>query len=163
MMKMTLDEKTLQALVIDRHFGELSAEAATLLAHYLEQNAEARLEAGRLVETLGVMARAGVPVIGDAVVFEEVKTEPVRRGQGMAWLARAAGFVLLAGIVGFVTGRSMMDKSPEEAAMVEVVEAAAPLRAEGHWARYRLEVDPLDGGMQVVRVSGRLKREEEMP
>ncbi|MDP1589768.1 MAG: hypothetical protein Q8M07_18590 [Prosthecobacter sp.] len=45
---------SLHALVIDRHFGELTPEATELLELHLAQNADARVEAERILASLSV-------------------------------------------------------------------------------------------------------------
>lgn len=152
-MKMNI--KTLQALVVDRHLGELSPEAVELLEFYLAEHEEARIEAQRVVNSLGVMEKAVLPVIPALEEKVEVEVEVVdfkvkaaTRRIGMMWLARAAGVALLAGSAGIWYGRSL----PKEATGEPVMMAASQPAKSSPWARYRLELNPQAGGMQVVRV-----------
>lgn len=145
---------SLHALVIDRHFGELTPEAAELLELHLAHHAEARAEAERILASLAVtqdavlrhpeLARVAPAPVEKAVV------SAARRAFIMPWLARAAVMALLAavtGAAGFYIGQSGSRTT------ADAVEAPAPSpRKAGPWARYRMSFDPAGEGMQVVRV-----------
>lgn len=145
---------SLHALVIDRHFGELTPEAVELLDLHLAQHPDARAEAERILASLAftqdaVLRHPELARVMPASV-ERVAIPSPRRQVMMPWLARAAAIALLAsiaGVAGFVAGRSESrvadsgSKSP----------APSP-RKESPWARYRLSFDPAGQGMQVVRV-----------
>lgn len=144
---------SLHALVIDRHFGELTPEAAELLDLHLARHPEARAEAERILASLAVthdavMRHPELARVMPASV-EKIAAPVPRRSVIMPWLARAAAIALLAaiaGVAGFVAGRS-------ESRVAESSKAAAPSpRKESPWARYRLSFDPAGQGMQVVRV-----------
>ncbi|TLD71884.1 hypothetical protein FEM03_03930 [Phragmitibacter flavus] len=160
----TIDSKTLQALVIDRHFGEISAEAAELLEIYLTHNPEAMKETERVLSSLGVMGQAVMPVLpSEEMKVIDLKANPARKGWATGWLARAAGLMLLAGAGGFLAGRSMPEvasSAPPEMMVAEATEVKEANPGTGPWARYRLEVNARDGGMQVVRVGSKPKFEE---
>lgn len=145
---------SLHALVIDRHFGELTPEAVELLDLHLARHPEARAEAERILASLAVtqdavlrhpeLARVAPAPVEKAVV------SAARRAFIMPWLARAAVMALLAavtGAAGFYIGQS---GSRTAAATVETPEAAP--RKASPWARYRMSFDPAGEGMQVVRV-----------
>jgi hypothetical protein len=145
---------SLHALVIDRHAGELTPEAAELLDLHLAQNAEARAEAERILASLAVMHDAvlrhpELARVMPAPVEKSVVSSP-RRSFVMPWLARAAVMALFAaitGIAGFVAGRSESGIASDEGKP----SVSAPRKASP-WARYRMSFDPSGEGMQVVRV-----------
>lgn len=144
---------SLHALVIDRHFGELTPEAAELLDLHLARHPEARAEAGRILASLAVTHDAVMrhPELAHVMPasVEKIAAPAPRPSVMMPWLARAAAIALLAaiaGVAGFVAGRS-------ESRVAESSKASAPSpRKESPWARYRLSFDPAGQGMQVVRV-----------
>ncbi len=140
--------ESLNALIIDRHFGELSPEAEELLEHHLAAHVDARAEAERIVQSLNVARDAVVRHPELARVPVEVLVVPriVRMPSKMPWLARAAALVLLAGAGGFFAGRSNV---PTAAASAE--KTPEP-RRESPWAKYRMSFDPAGEGMRVVRV-----------
>lgn len=152
-----MKSSSLHALVIDRHFGELTSEAAELLDLHLAHNADARAEAERILASLAVTQDAVLlhPELARVapVPMGRVVTPAPRRSFIPSWLARAAMIALLAGAAGFFTGRS------ESRMASGGVEAPAPSpRKASPWARYRMSFDPAGEGMQVVRVdTGDLK------
>jgi len=144
---------SLHALVIDRHFGELTPEAAELLDLHLARHPEARAEAERILTSLAVthdavMRHPELVRVMPASAGKVAAAVP-RRSVMMPWLARAAAITLLAaiaGVAGFVAGRS-------ESRVADSSKTTAPSpRKESPWARYRLSFDPAGQGMQVVRV-----------
>lgn len=142
---------SLHALVIDRHFGELTPEAAELLDLHLAQNAEARAEAERILASLAVMQDAVLrhPELARVMPapMEKAVAAAPRRSFIPQWLARAAVIALMAGAAGFFAGRF------ESGVVSGDVEPPAPSpRKESPWARYRMSFDPAGEGMQVVRV-----------
>lgn len=149
---------SLHALVIDRHFGELSPEAIELLDLHLAQDEAARAEAERIVQSLGVTQEAVLrhPELGRVV--PEVKTAPpaVRRVTLMPWLARAAAVGLLAGLAGaggFVAGRSQSAAQFHNATTApSLAMTQAKPRRQSPWAQYRMTFDPAGDGVQVIRV-----------
>jgi anti-sigma factor RsiW len=147
----------LHALIIDRHFGELSPEATELLELHLAQNAEARAEAERVLQSLAVAREAVLqyPELSRVAPAERTETPARRRLAGMPWLARAAAIVLLAALAaagGFVAGRSGPKIAGSETASPEVNPPQTTPPKAGPWARYRMQFDPTGSGMQVVRV-----------
>jgi hypothetical protein len=152
--------ESLQALIIDRHFGELSLEAEELLEMHLAQDASARAEAERLLEAMAVTRETvmGHPELARVTLASAPEARP-RQGFfaiNARLLVRAAAVMLLgavAGAAGFVAGRS--DKQREAAATrplpATMVAQTAPPKS-GPWAQYRMSLDPGGEGMQVVRV-----------
>lgn len=148
-----MNPSSLHALVIDRHFGELTPEAAELLDLHLARHPEARAEAERILASLAVTQDAVMrhPELARVMPasVEKIAAPVPRHSVMMPWLARAAAIALLAaiaGVAGFVAGRS-------ESRVAESSKASAPSpRKESPWARYRLSFDPAGHGMQVVRV-----------
>jgi hypothetical protein len=53
-----MNPQSLHALVIDRHFGELSPEAAELLDHHFAQDPAARDEAERILQSVTITGEA---------------------------------------------------------------------------------------------------------
>lgn len=142
--------ESLHALIIDRHFGELSPEAEEMLDHHLSANAAARAEAERILDSLNVTRDAVLrhPELARVPVMPQSKALKSRRSSAMPWLARAAAMLLLAAVAGgggFVAGRS------ESSASNSLENNVAP-RKESPWARYRMSFDPAGDGLQVVRV-----------
>ncbi len=144
--------ESLHALVIDQHSGELSPEMVELLENYLATNPAARDEAARIVEVLRLTGEAVVQHPECVRVFSraEIKLVPEvrRKWTQPLWLKAAAVMVFsaLTAAGGFYVG------SARSGAVV--VASAAPVapRKDSPWARYRMALDPLGGGMQVVRV-----------
>ncbi|MBE2285325.1 MAG: hypothetical protein IAE77_17830 [Prosthecobacter sp.] len=145
---------SLHALVIDRHLGELTPEAAELLDLHLASNAEARAEVERILASLSAMHDAvlrhpELAHVPPALVEKGVASSP-RRFFVTPWLVRAAAVALLAlvtGVMGYHVGQS---ESRTSAGTVETP-VSSPRKASP-WARYRMSFDPAGEGMQVVRV-----------
>lgn len=137
--------ESLHALLIDRHFGELSPEAAELLEHHLATHAPARAEAERLLATLTATQAA---VLQHPELARVPATPPTRHALRPHWhhgLARAAAVLLLAGLAaagGYLAGRG----NPPAPL------AAATPRTASPWAKYRMSFDPAGAGIQVLRV-----------
>lgn len=169
-----MNPSSLHALVIDRHFGELSPEAAELLELHLTENPGAQAEAQRILRALAVTQKTVMqhPELARVPFGEKAQSPGPRRPWRLAsltpWLARAAAVLLLAALTstgGFLAGRS---SAPSSTAMTtpSAAEAPAPAtsaRKESPWARYRMTFDPAGQGMQVVRVDTLNPREKSMP
>jgi anti-sigma factor RsiW len=142
---------SLHALVIDRHFGELTPEATELLELHLAQNADARAEAERILASLSVTHDAVLrhPELARVMPARVGKSAApaLRRTFVMPWLARAAAIALLAGAAGFFAGRSK-----SRMASGDIESPTQTPRQENPWAKYRMSFDPAGEGMQVVRV-----------
>lgn len=137
--------ESLHALLIDRHFGELSPEAAELLEHHLATHASARAEAERLLATLTTTQAA---VLQHPELARVPATPPTRRALRPQWhhgLARAAAVLVLAGLAG--AGGYLAGRGDPPAPI-----AAATPRPGSPWAKYRMSFDPAGAGIQVVRV-----------
>ncbi len=162
----TMNAQSLQALVIDRHLGELSPEACELLAHHLEQHPAARAEAEQTLQALALteqvvrqhaeLAPAG-PLREPSSVEVPVSRVPARRLTA-SLLAKAAGLVLLAGIcgsAGFFAGRVRPEAPGSGAAASSPVVVASTTtsqpRADRPWASYKLTQAPDGSGMRIVR------------
>lgn len=149
-----MKSSSLQALVIDRHFGELTPEAAELLDLHLAHNTEARAEAERILASLSathdaVLRHPELAHVTPAPVEKAAVPVP-RRFFVTPWLARAAAVALLAlvaGIGGFLAGRS---ESRMTSGTLEP--PVNPPHKASPWARYRMSFDPAGEGIQVVRV-----------
>jgi hypothetical protein len=152
-----MNAESLHALAIDRHFGELSPEAAELFDHYLAQNPAARSECDRILESV---AATGHAISRHA---ELVRVPPVlkmhhpaapRRSMAPA-LMRAAAlvfFALTAATVGYVAGRTTSESSSAAPVVAAAGQSSASSANSGPWARYRVSYDPAGSGMQVVRI-----------
>lgn len=137
--------ESLHALLIDRHFGELSPEAAELLEHHLATHAPARAEAERLLATLTATQTA---VLQHPELARVPATTPPRRALRPHWhhgLARAAAVLVLAGLAG--AGGYLAGRGDPPAPI-----AAVTPRPGSPWAKYRMSFDPAGAGIQVVRV-----------
>lgn len=139
--------ESLHALIIDRHFGELSPEAVELLELHLAANEHARAEVDQILESLRLTQEAVMrhPELARVPMTNATPPKIVKKSPTMPWMARAAAVALLAGTAGFFAGRS---NAPELAASSE--KTPAP-RKESPWAKYRMTFDPAGEGMQVVR------------
>lgn len=167
-----MNPSSLHALVIDRHFGELSPEATELLELHLEENARAQAEAQRILRALAVTQRTVMqhPELARLPLMEKTPSSPAPQPwiwtSLSPWLARAAAVLLLAtltGAGGFLAGRSSASSSAINAPEAKVPAPATAPRKESPWARYRMTFDPAGKGMQVVRVDTLNLREKSMP
>lgn len=147
---------SLHSLVIDRHLGELSPEAAELLDLHLSKDATARAEADRILHALTATQDAVMhhPELAHVTPpIEKTATAPARPNRAwVPWLARAAA-VALACTAGFIVGRTD-SRPPDSAANSGNASPFAPdtPRKDSPWARYRMTFNPAGEGMQVVRV-----------
>lgn len=173
-----MNPSSLHALVIDRHFGELSIEATELLEMHLAENADAQAGAQRILRALAVTQKtvlqhpelARMPFVEKTP--EPASSQPLHRPIRMTlpWLGRAAAVLLLAALIGtggFLAGRSSASSSAMIALEAERPAPApaisTPPRKESPWARYRMTFDPAGQGMQVVRVDTLNLNEKSMP
>ncbi|MDI1314900.1 hypothetical protein [Prosthecobacter sp.] len=144
--------ESLHAMVIDHHSGELSPEVVDLLEAYLSTNPAAREEAARIAEVLRLTGEAVARHPECVRVFSHAEIKPVRelrrKWAQPLWLKAAAviAFSALTAAGGFYIGSARPEAS--------VIANAAPVtpRKDSPWARYRMALDPLSSGMQVVRV-----------
>ena len=151
-----MNPQSLHALIIDRHFGELSPEATELLELHLAQHPEARREAERVLESLSVTRDAVLqhPELAQVPPVEKIILQPVRRRNFTLWMARAAAVILFAGLTGgsgFLAGRSGVPSTAEARTQVAAATPVTP-RKNSPWARYRMAFDPGGNGMQIVHV-----------
>lgn len=148
-----MNPQSLHALIIDRHFGELSPEAAELLELHLAQNVDARAEAERVLQSLTVTRDTVLknPELAHVRPVLKVIAPASRRLDFALWMARAAAlflFAALTGTSGFIVGRSGAPTIPKQIATA----APSSPRKASPWARYRMAFDPGGNGMQIVRV-----------
>lgn len=154
---------SLQALIIDRHSGELSPEAAELLDFHLSQYPEARAQAERALQAIHFTREAVIRhpelVRGEADASASVAATPnsvVRGGlYSLAFLARVAAVAIVAAAVGFLAGRSAAPiPSPDFPTARQgggtVAEASTPHRSP--WAQYRMSFDSSGEGVKVRRI-----------
>ncbi len=137
--------ESLHALLIDRHFGELSPEAAELLEHHLATHATARAEAERLLDTLSTAQAAVLQHPELARVPATTPTRHTPRARWTQWLARAAALVALVGLAG--TGGYLAGRGNPPPPV-----AASTPRTGSPWAKYRMSFDPAGAGIQVLRI-----------
>lgn len=144
--------ESLHALVIDQHSGELPPEVADLLETYLVTNPAARADAARIVEVLRLTGEVVARHPECVRVFSQAEIKPVREARrkwaSPLWLKAAAVMVFssLTAAGGFYAGSTR-----PEASVIANVASVTP-RKDSPWARYRMALDPLSSGMQVVRV-----------
>ncbi len=159
-----MNAQSLQALVIDRHLGELSPEASELLALHLAQHPAAQKEADRILEALAVTGQAVVRHADLAPVGplrEAPKPTPAPAKAGWltpGLLAKAAAVLLLAAGcagAGFYAGKAQSPTAGAPIGGAPVVASTTPPasapRADRPWANYKLSQDPDGGGLRVVR------------
>lgn len=155
--------ETLHALIIDRELGELTPETVELLELHLARDAQARVEAERILASLELTREAvlrhpelaRVPVVP---AEKKIERKP-RRYHFPLWLARAAAVALLAGSLGFFAGRTGSSSVAEGG----LAQPASTFNKESPWARYRMTFDPAGEGMQVVRVDTERLKLPSMP
>jgi hypothetical protein len=157
-----MNAQSLHALIIDRHFGELSPEATELLAAHLAQNPAAQAEADRILGALAITEQTVLehPELvqmgyGEKKPTPAVAATTVRKGWlTPAVLAKAAAIVVLlgaSGVTGFVAGRTQ-PLSPPTPTVASVNVATQTPRSDSPWASYRLAHDPNSGELRAVRV-----------
>ena len=160
-----MNAESLHALIIDRHFGELSPEVAELLASHLAQNPSAKAEADRILQALDATEQAMVqhadlaPVgaLHDVKKATPAQTQTKRRWLTASTLAKAAVFAALlavSGGAGFFAGRSQppgITSSPSSGPVNVAIAPSATPRQNSPWANYKLAQNP-DGGLRVVRI-----------
>jgi hypothetical protein len=151
-----MNPRSLHALIVDQHSGELSPEVTELLESHLEQNATARAEADRIRQTLDITGRAVLqhPELAQIGIDDsgERQRPPLHRLIGASWLAKAASIALLAalaGTAGFLFGKKQENVRPTTNLAMAGATQRTP-RMDSPWARYRLA--PEQDGLQVVRV-----------
>ncbi len=155
-----MNAQSLHALIIDRHFGELTPEATELLAAHLAQNPAAQAEADRILRALStteqaVLEHPELVQMGHGERKQEIAEPSAKKGSwSPAWLARAAAIVALLGVsgaTGFFAGRTQPVTPPSPTVAATNVVPRLP-RSDSPWASYRLAHDPNGGGLRAVRV-----------
>lgn len=137
--------KSLQSLIIDRHFGELSSEEEKTLEARLAAEPEAQAEAEKILATLATVRRT-VIAHPELVQAPEKAVERAPSSAHENWLALAAAavfLVALGGSVGFWAGHASPSAKP--------VQTAAPVE-KSPWTRYRIASNPGAAGFQIVRL-----------
>jgi anti-sigma factor RsiW len=154
-----MNAQSLHALIIDRHFGELTPEATELLAAHLAQNPEAQAEADHILRALAtteqaVLEHPELVQMGSSEKKQPAAESSVKKGWlSAAWLARAAAMVVLlgvSGVTGFFAGRIQSPAPATPTVAVTTIAPQAP-RPDSPWASYRLAPDS-EGGLRAVRV-----------
>ncbi|TSA35036.1 MAG: hypothetical protein D4R65_05125 [Verrucomicrobiaceae bacterium] len=137
--------KSLQSLIIDRHFGELSPEDATILEARLAAEPAAQAEAKKILATLATVRRTVLAHPELAQVTEQaVEIRPSSaHGNWLALAAAAVFLVALSGTVGFLAGQA----SPS----AKSVQATVPVE-KSPWTHYRIASNPGAAGFQIVRL-----------
>lgn len=155
-----MNTQSLHALIIDRHFGELSPEATELLAAHLAQNPQAQAEADRI---LGALAITEQTVLEHPELVQmgygEKRPAIAEPAKQKGWftlsvLAKAAAVVVLlgvSGVTGFFAGRTQPLAHPTPTVAAVNVAQQTP-RSDSPWASYRLTHDPSSGELRAVRV-----------
>lgn len=137
--------KSLQSLIIDRHFGEISSEEAKSLEARLTAEPQAKAEAAKILSTLATV-RQTVLAHPELVKTPAVARMPVPSQVNRLALAAAAVFlVALGGSVGFLAGQTF-SKPRAGIAQVNVPADKSP------WTRYRIASNPGAAGFQIVRL-----------
>jgi len=137
--------KSLQSLIIDRHFGELSPEDAKSLEARLAAEPAAQAEAEKIFATLATVRRTVLahPELVHAPEQALIRQRSSAHGNWIALAAAAVLLVALSGTVGFWAGQASPSTEP--------VQAAAPVK-KGPWTRYRIASNPGAAGFQIVRL-----------
>jgi len=159
-----MNATTLNTLVIDQSLGELPPEASELLETYLAQDPEARAEAERIREAVGVTEETvnrrpelfGEPVEGQGTIpsfpLLPFLLQPRLR------VAAAVAVLALVAVGGFLAGQRAPSGAPDslaEQSERDPALLASSGRASGEtpWARYRIEDGRLRAGIAVVAPS----------
>jgi len=147
-----MNPEHLHALVIDRHFDELTPEVTALLDAYLATHPNAQHEADDIIASLALAGRTLElhPELARVTEPDAFMRPPTILGTARskwAGLAIAASIALVAAMSGFYAGSQK--REPTAAVNVPPSEIA---KQSGPWARYRMVADPRGLGMQVVRV-----------
>ena len=136
-----MNPKSIEALVIDDHLGELSPEASELLQNYLATHPEDMLLANKVLNTIQIAQQAVNNTSGPVPAAPPRRTIPI-------WVAKVAAVVLVTALgtgAGFIAGRS---QSPSPV----VASAPQKWRTDSPWARYRITTDPTHGKLSLVRI-----------
>lgn len=157
-----MNAQSLHALIIDRHFGELSPEATELLAAHLAQNPAAQAEADRILGALALTEQTVLehPELVQMGGGEKKPSIPPTPAGKRPWftpaiLAKAAAVVALlgvSGVTGFFAGRTQPLAPPTPTVASVHVVPQTP-RSDSPWASYRLAPDPDSGELRAVRVT----------
>lgn len=137
--------KSLQSLIIDRHFGEISPEDAKALEARLAAEPAAQAEAEKIFATLATVRRTVLahPELVH-VPKQAVELRPASaHGNWIALAAAAVFLVALSGTVGFWAGQASPSTKP--------VQAAVPVE-KSPWTRYRIASNSGGAGFQIVRL-----------
>jgi anti-sigma factor RsiW len=139
--------KSLQSLVIDRHFGELSPKEAKALEARLAAEPAARAEAEKILATLATVRRTVLthPELVKSTGPAVAKMSFFVHGNWLALAAAAVFLVALSGSVGFWAGRTFSKPLPGIAQATDPVEKSP-------WTRYRIASNPGAAGFQIVRL-----------
>lgn len=137
--------KSLQSLIIDRHFGEISSEEAKTLEARLATEPEARAEAEKILATLATVRRTVLahPELAKGTEQAAERMHVSAHGNWLALAAAAVFLVALGGSVGFWVGHA----SPS----AKSCQASGPIE-KSPWTRYRIASNPGGAGFQVVRL-----------
>lgn len=151
-----MNRQSLQALIIDRQFGELSPEDSKLLETLLETDSAAREEADRIRATLETAREVVIMHPELARIRESVigrLPEPLE--ESWSWLARAAAILALAalsGFGGFLAGRVTPPVSLSTVVQpVSQPKTGTPVE-NSPWTQYRIASNPAGAGLQIVRL-----------
>lgn len=152
-----MNPSSLEALIIDRHFGELTPEVAELLELHLAQNPAARTEADRIELALGATRDAMLhhPELARVAPSPKVAVASSAPARSRAWMARAAAALLLSSLAaggGYMAGSSNSDRVAPASVVASVTDSRPAPRKASPWAQYRVAFNSTASGMQVVRV-----------
>ncbi len=136
--------KSLQSLIIDRHFGELSSEDAKVLEARLAAEPAAQAEAEKILATLATVRRTVLahPELAQ-VTGPAVERAASVFGNWLALAAAAVFLVALGGSVGFWAGHASPSAKPSQATVPS---------EKSPWTRYRIASNPGAAGFQIVRL-----------
>lgn len=142
-----MNPQSLQSLIIDHHFGELSPEDAKSLETRLAADPVARTEAEKILATLATVRRT-VLAHPELVKLTGPAVEKMSFSVHGNWLALAAAVVFLvasSGSVGFWAGQTFSKPLPG------IAQATVPVE-KSPWTRYRIASNPGAAGFQIVRL-----------
>lgn len=144
-----MNHHSLQALIIDHQFGELSSSEAESLEALFAEDVAAREEARQIHAALAT-TRQAVLMRPDLGQTSGTSCDMPTSAKSANWLALAAAVVFVAvvsGAVGFFTGRA------SSAASLATLEAPGEVGPpdKSPWTRYRIASNP-GPGFQIVRL-----------
>lgn len=159
-----MNPKSLEALVLDRSFGELSPEAEELLDAYVAVNPDARKEVSRIASSLKITgaaiqerpdlfsqrrlsddARPASDEPKNSLAFPSLRSQGLRAAAAVALLIAVGAASYFAGQRGTQTRGAVLASDVTARTEPEVLVSSSPAQVSP-WAQYRLTAS----GLQTI-------------